>query len=185
LRASVSLRFRRRSVLPLCPRASQRRGPRLRVSSRGSDEWRSPPRDYGNGCPTAAAIARSSRCGDRHSSSPDSLIDADIWAYRHRIHLVFIRPGKPVENAYIESFHNRFRDECLSAHWFLDIADARFQIEQFRGDYNELGHTPVLGIAPRRVYHDAQFNSALPHPPTLGPTFSLTLLWGEGHSKTS
>ena len=61
----------------------------------------------------------------------------DIWAYRHRIQLVFIRPGKPVENAYIESFHSRFRDECLSAHWFLDITDARFQIEQFRRDYNE------------------------------------------------
>lgn len=61
----------------------------------------------------------------------------DIWAYRHGIQLVFIRPGKPVENAYIESFHSRFRDECLSAHWFLDIPDARFQIEQFRRDYNE------------------------------------------------
>ena len=69
----------------------------------------------------------------------------DIWAYRHGIQLVFIRPGKPVENAYIESFHSRFRDECLSAHWFLDIADARFQIEQFRRDYNELRPHSSLG----------------------------------------
>lgn len=52
----------------------------------------------------------------------------DIWAYRHGVTLVFIRPGKPTENAF-ESFHSRFRDECLSAHWFLDLADARFQIE--------------------------------------------------------
>lgn len=61
----------------------------------------------------------------------------DIWAYRHGIQLVFIRPGKPVENAYIESFHSRFRDECLSTHWFLDLADARFQIEHYRRDYNQ------------------------------------------------
>ncbi len=58
----------------------------------------------------------------------------DIWAYRHGIQLVFIRLGKPIENAYIESFHSRFRDECLAAHWFLDLADARFQIEQFCRD---------------------------------------------------
>lgn len=69
----------------------------------------------------------------------------DIWAYQHQIQLVFIRPGKPVENAYIESFHSRFRDECLSAHWFLDIADARFQIEQFRRDYNEARPHSSLG----------------------------------------
>ena len=54
----------------------------------------------------------------------------DLWAYRRGIELVFIRPGKPVENAYIESFHSRFRDECLSARWFLDLPDARVQIEQ-------------------------------------------------------
>ena len=69
----------------------------------------------------------------------------DIWAYRHGVQLVFIRPGKPVENAYIESFHSRFRDECLSAHWFLDIADARFQVEQFRRDYNEARPHSSLG----------------------------------------
>lgn len=62
----------------------------------------------------------------------------DIWAYQRGIELAFIRPGKPVENAYIESFHSRFRDGCPSAHWFLDLADARFQMEQFRRDYNEV-----------------------------------------------
>jgi putative transposase len=62
----------------------------------------------------------------------------DIWAYRRGIELHFIQPGKPVENAYVESFHSRFRDECLNANWFLDVADARFQIERWRRDYNEL-----------------------------------------------
>jgi putative transposase len=48
----------------------------------------------------------------------------DIWAYQRGVELSFIRPGKPVENAYVESFHSRFRDECLSATWFLSIAEA-------------------------------------------------------------
>lgn len=73
----------------------------------------------------------------------------DIWAYRHGVQLEFIRPGKPVENAYIESFHSRFRDECLSTHWFLDLADARFQIEHFRRDYNdERPHSSLGGRPP-------------------------------------
>jgi putative transposase len=63
--------------------------------------------------------------------------------------LLFIRPGKPTENAYVESFHSRFRDECLSAHWFLDLADARFHIEAWRRDYNEVRpHTSLGTLTP-------------------------------------
>lgn len=69
----------------------------------------------------------------------------DIWAYQHGVQLIFIRPGKPTENAYIESFHSRFRDECLSANWFVDLADARFQIERWRRDYNEVRPHSSLG----------------------------------------
>lgn len=69
----------------------------------------------------------------------------DIWAYRHGVELVFIRPGKPVENAYVESFHARFRDECLAAHRFLDLTDARLQIEHWRRDYNEVRPHSSLG----------------------------------------
>jgi putative transposase len=73
----------------------------------------------------------------------------DVWAYRRGIELHFIRPGKPVENAYIESFHSRFRDECLNANWFRDISDARFQIERWRRDYNEARpHTSLGGLTP-------------------------------------
>jgi putative transposase len=73
----------------------------------------------------------------------------DLWAYRRGIELVFIRPGKPVENAYVESFHSRFRDECLSAHWFDTLTDARFQIERWRQDYNEVRpHTSLAGRTP-------------------------------------
>ena len=62
----------------------------------------------------------------------------DAWAYRHGVTLDFITPGKPVENAFIESFNGKFRDECLSQHWFLSLPDARFQIERYRRDYNDV-----------------------------------------------
>ncbi len=50
--------------------------------------------------------------------------------------LSFIRPGKPNENAYIESFNGRFRDECLNEHWFVTLAQARRIIEAVRIEYN-------------------------------------------------
>jgi putative transposase len=74
----------------------------------------------------------------------------DLWAYRRGIELVFIRPGKPVENASVESFHSRFRDECLSTHWFETMTDVRFQVERWRQDYNEVRpHTSLGGRTPR------------------------------------
>lgn len=73
----------------------------------------------------------------------------DLWVYRRGIELAFIWPGKPVENAYVESFQSRFRDECLSAHWFETLADARFQIERWRQVYNEVGpRTSLAGHTP-------------------------------------
>jgi transposase InsO family protein len=58
------------------------------------------------------------------------------WAHRHRVQLHFIRPGKPVQNAFIESFNGRLRDECLNQHWFLSLGDARRIIEAWRVQYN-------------------------------------------------
>ena len=60
----------------------------------------------------------------------------DQWAYARGITLQFIRPGKPVENAYIESFNGRFRDECLNENWFATLDDARVTIERWRKEYN-------------------------------------------------
>ena len=60
----------------------------------------------------------------------------DAWAYARGVTLCFIRPGKPVENAYIESFNGKFRDECLNEHWFVSVADAKAIIETWRVDYN-------------------------------------------------
>jgi len=73
----------------------------------------------------------------------------DAWAYEHGVRLNFIRPGKPVENAYIESFNGRFRDECLNEHWFLTIAHARRVIEHWRTEYNtERPHSSLGDLTP-------------------------------------
>jgi putative transposase len=69
----------------------------------------------------------------------------DEWAYRRGIKLQFIRPGKPVENAYIESFNGRLRDECLNEHWFINLDHARQVIEEWRLDYNEVRPHSSLG----------------------------------------
>ncbi len=61
----------------------------------------------------------------------------DQWAYRNGVQLKLIQPGKPTQNAYIESFNGRFRDECLNEHWFTSLAEARILIAAWRRDYNE------------------------------------------------
>lgn len=61
----------------------------------------------------------------------------DTWAFERGIKLDFIRPGKPNENAFIESFNGKFRDECLSENWFVSLEDVRRTIEEWRIDYNE------------------------------------------------
>lgn len=62
----------------------------------------------------------------------------------------YIRPGKPVENAFIESFNGRFRDECLSQTWFTDLDDDQAAIAAWMEDYNESRpHTALGGLAPR------------------------------------
>ena len=58
------------------------------------------------------------------------------WAAAHRVRLHYIAPGKPTQNAFIESFNGRFRDECLNEHVFLTLAEARRTIEAWRNDYN-------------------------------------------------
>jgi putative transposase len=73
----------------------------------------------------------------------------DAWAHRRGIQLQFIRPGKPVENAFVESFNGRVRDECLDQHWFLSLSDARRTIERWRQSYNEARpHSGLGGLTP-------------------------------------
>ena len=74
----------------------------------------------------------------------------DEWAYGKGVQLNFIRPGKPIENAYAESFIGRLRDECLNENWFMNLKHARDIIEDWRKDYNEVRpHSSLNGMAPR------------------------------------
>ena len=74
----------------------------------------------------------------------------DEWAYRKGIKLNFIRPGKPVENAFAESFNGRLRDECLNTNWFISLKHARDIIENWRIDYNEVRpHSSLKGKTPK------------------------------------
>lgn len=59
------------------------------------------------------------------------------WAHQRDVALRLIEPGKPNQNAYVESFHSRFRDECLNEHWFTSLAHAQVIIEAWRREYNE------------------------------------------------
>jgi transposase InsO family protein len=59
------------------------------------------------------------------------------WAYRNGVSLRLIEPGKPNQNAYVESFNGRLRDECLNEHWFTSLPHARLEIERWRREYND------------------------------------------------
>jgi putative transposase len=71
----------------------------------------------------------------------------DLWAYRNAVYLDFIRPGRPVENGYIESFNGRLRDECPNVEVFFSLADARHRLALWRQDYNH--HRPHSSLADR------------------------------------
>jgi putative transposase len=84
----------------------------------------------------------------------------DQWAFGSKVTLHFIRPGKPTENAFIESFNGRFRDECLNAQWFNDLDDARRVIAAWRNDYNDVRpHSSLDGRTPSEYERD--FNHGL------------------------
>jgi putative transposase len=75
----------------------------------------------------------------------------EAWAYQYGVQLDFIRPGRPVENGYIESFNGRLRDECLNVQVFFALADVREKLELWRQDYNQ--------VRPHSSLHD--------HPPAV------------------
>jgi Integrase core domain len=66
------------------------------------------------------------------------------WSEERGVRREFTQPGKPVQNAYVESFNGRLRDECLKAHWFTSLRDARRKIETWRQDYNQSGQQEKL-----------------------------------------
>jgi putative transposase len=73
----------------------------------------------------------------------------DLWAYFNHVTLDFSRPGKPTDNAFIESFNGRLRQECLDPHWFTCLDDLRAKTEDWRREYNEdRPHSALGNLAP-------------------------------------
>ena len=71
------------------------------------------------------------------------------WSQERGVRLEFIQPGKPVQNAFVESFNGRLRDECLNANWFTSLHDARRKVEEWRQDYNQQRpHSSMGYVAP-------------------------------------
>lgn len=68
------------------------------------------------------------------------------WCSRNRVELNFSRKGRPTDNAHVESFNGRLRDECLNFHWFMSLSDARVKIDQWRREYNEYRPHYSLGF---------------------------------------
>ncbi len=75
---------------------------------------------------------------------------SDEWAYRKGVKFNFIHLGKPIEDAFAESFLGRLRDECLNTNWFISLNHARDVIEDWRRDYNEVRpHSSLKGATPK------------------------------------
>jgi len=75
----------------------------------------------------------------------------DLWAWKRGIRIHFIQPGKPVQNAFVESMNGKFRSECLSESWFTSLVDAKETIEAWRIDYNRVRpHTSLGGLTPEQ-----------------------------------
>ena len=96
----------------------------------------------------------------RVDNGPEFISKAlDRWAYENGVTLDFSRPGKPTDNAFVESFNGRLRDECLNTHWFLSLADARAKIEAWRRHYNESRpHTSLGWMTPKEFASSAGVN---------------------------
>ncbi len=89
----------------------------------------------------------------------------DAWAYQRGVRLDFIRPGKPIENAFVESFNGKFRDECLNEHWLTSLQDARFVIECWRRDYNlNRPHKSRASSRPVNTPNDSRISRRLRRP---------------------
>lgn len=80
----------------------------------------------------------------------------DWWAYFHGVKLDFSRPGKPTDNALIESFNGKFRQECLNQHWFPSLEDAQAHVNFWREDYNRRRPRSSLGDRTLRAKIDLQ-----------------------------
>lgn len=89
------------------------------------------------------SLPRKLRCDNGPEMTSQHFLD---WAHKRGIEIEYIQPGKPIQNAYVESFNGRLRDECLNEEIFLDLADAKKKIEKWRRQYNEKRPHSSLGM---------------------------------------
>ncbi len=83
------------------------------------------------------------------------------WAHANRVQLRQIQPGKPNQNAYVESFNGRLRDECLNEHWFPTLLHARTEIERWRREYNQHRPKKAIGAMTPATYAQQLANSEI------------------------
>jgi putative transposase len=100
--------------------------------------------------------------------------EMDRWAYENQVTMDYSRPGKPTDNPFVESFNGSFRDECLNAHWFLSLEDAKEKIEAWRIEYNEFRpHSSLNDLTPVQFIEQWAKNKqnfkALPGAPSSDP----------------
>ena len=99
-------------------------------------------------------LAAASRCAEPREEWTPTL---DQWTYANKVTLDFSRPGKPTDNAFIESFNARVRAECLNENWFLSLDDAKTKVEAWRQDYNNhRPHSSLSNLAPREFAESRQ-----------------------------
>jgi putative transposase len=85
----------------------------------------------------------------------------DAWTYQHGVRIEFIRPGKPIDNGYIESFNGRLRDECLNVETFFGLSDVREKLERWRQDYNQVRpHSALADRSPEEFARNWKESSA-------------------------
>ena len=85
----------------------------------------------------------------------------DKWVYENGIQIEFSRPGKPTDNAMVESFNGRLRQEWLNEHWLMSLADAKGQIEAWRQYYNETRpHSALNWLLPNELARSSRVNRA-------------------------
>lgn len=117
-----------------------------------------------------AALFRGYPAAVRTDNGPEFTSRAFIaWTQAHRIRHILIEPGRPMQNGYIERFNGRFRDECLSEHWFQTLEQARQEIEVWRRDYNEVRPHSSIGRIPPAQYAQEQRRLAAAAPASINP----------------
>ena len=116
--------------------------------------------------------------------------EMDRWAYENKVTMHYSRPGKPTDNPFVESFNGSFRDECLNAHWFLSLKDAKGKIEVWRKDYNEYRpHSSLNQLTPAEFIEQRleqkSLNDPLPGAPSFDPMIFAATEKGHAVSEKS